>query len=147
MRGLDVHENIDVSDTKLMFGLRVCLISSDLTANKLFPFNPRATTGPPKMSLLLQVESTSALIIDPRLILVTHTDDLGGYITSNQQGKTLVQDLHKIVRRPNVTPGQVPHYTTESIPTNLVFQETFLLTHKLGTACAVEMTAESEEGS
>ena len=60
MRGLDVHENIDVSDTKLMLGLRVYFISSDLTANKLFPINPRAITGPPKMSLLLEDESTSA---------------------------------------------------------------------------------------
>ena len=83
MRGLDVHENIDVSDTKLMLGLRVCFISSDLTTNKLFPINPRTVTGPPKMSLLLEVESTSALIIEPRLILVTYTDDLGGHITSN----------------------------------------------------------------
>ena len=67
MRGLDVHENIKVSDTKLMLGLRVCFISSDLTANKVFPINPRAITGPLKMSLLLEVESTSALIIEPRL--------------------------------------------------------------------------------
>ena len=79
MRGLDVHENIVVSETKLMLGLRVCFISSDLTPNKLFPINTRAITGPPKMNLLLEVESTSALIIGPRLILVTHTDDLGGY--------------------------------------------------------------------
>ena len=118
MRGLDVHENIDVSDTKLMLGLRVCFISSDLTANKLFPINPRAVTGPPKMSLLLEVGSTSALIFEPRLIIVTYMDDLGGYITSNQQGKMLVQNLHRIVRKPNVTPGQI---------------------------CAVEMTAESDE--
>ena len=76
MIGLDIHENIDVSDTILMLGLRVCFISSDLTANKLFPINPRADTGPPKMSLLLEVESTSALIIEPRLILVIYTDDL-----------------------------------------------------------------------
>ena len=76
-------ENINVSDTKLILGLRVRFISSDLIANKLFPINPRAITGPPKMSLLLEVESMSALIIEPRLILVTHTDDLGGYITSN----------------------------------------------------------------
>ena len=81
MKGLDVHENIDVSDNKLMLGLRVCVISSDLTANKLFLINLRAVTVPPKMSLLLQVESTSSLIIEPRLILVTYTDDLGGYIT------------------------------------------------------------------
>ena len=48
MRGLDVHENIDVSDTKLMFGLQVYFISSDLPVNKLFPINPRAVMGPPK---------------------------------------------------------------------------------------------------
>ena len=125
MRGLNVHENIDVSDTKLMLGLRVCFISSDLTANKLFPINPRVVTGSPKMGLLLQVESTSALIIEPRLILVTHTDDLGGYITSNQQGMMLIQYLHRIVRRPNVTPRQIPHCTTDCIPINLVFQESF----------------------
>ena len=70
MRGLDVYQNIDVSDTKLTLGLWVCFISSNLTVNKLFPINPRAITGPPKMSLLLDVESTSALIIEPRLILV-----------------------------------------------------------------------------
>ena len=125
MRELDVHENIDVSDTKLMLFLRVCFISSDLTVNKLFPINQRAITGPPKMSLLLEIESTSALIIEPRLILVTHTDDLGGYITSNQQGKMLVQNLHRIVRRPNVMRGQIPHCTTDCIPINLVFQENF----------------------
>ena len=79
MRGMDVHENINIFDTKLMLGLRVCFISSDLTANKLFPINPRTIMGPPKMSLLLEVESMSALIIEPRLILVTHTDDLGGW--------------------------------------------------------------------
>ena len=28
MRGLDVHENIDVSDTKLMLGLRVCFLGA-----------------------------------------------------------------------------------------------------------------------
>ena len=58
--------------------------------------------GPPTMSLLHEAKSTSALIIKPKLILVPHTNDLGGYITSNQQGKMLVQYLHRIVRRPNV---------------------------------------------
>ena len=83
MRGLDIHQNTDVSDTKLMLGIRVCFISSDLTANKLFPINPRAVTGPPKISLLPEVDSTSALIIEPRLILVRYTDDLGGMLAQN----------------------------------------------------------------
>ena len=97
MRGLDIHENIGVSDIKLMLGLRVCFISSDMTANKLFPINPRAVTGPPNMSLLLEVNSTSALIIEPGLILVAYMDDLGGYITSNQKGKMLIQNPHRII--------------------------------------------------
>ena len=75
MRGLDVHESINVSDTKLMLGLRVYFISSDFTANKLFPINPGAIMGLPKMSLLLKVKSTSAKIIEPRLILVKYTDE------------------------------------------------------------------------
>ena len=43
---------IPVSGIKLMLGLRVGFISSHLTADKLFPVNPRVNTGPPKMSLL-----------------------------------------------------------------------------------------------
>ena len=74
--------------------------------DKLFPVNPRAITGSPKMSLLLEAKSMPALIIEPRFILVMHTDDLGWwYITSNQQGKMFVQNLNRIVSRPNVTPG------------------------------------------
>ena len=123
MRGLNVHKNIPVSITKLPLGLRVGFISSHLTADKLFPVNPRVITGPPKMSLLLEAKSIPALIIKPRFILVTHTDDLGWYITSNQQGKMFVQNLNRIVRKPNVTPRQFPYCTTDSIPIQLMFQE------------------------
>ena len=45
MSWLDVHENIDVSDTKLMLSLQVRFISSDFTANKLFPINPESDHG------------------------------------------------------------------------------------------------------
>ena len=48
-----------------------------MTADKLYPVNPRAITGPPKMRILLEAKSIPALIIKPRLILVSHTDDLG----------------------------------------------------------------------
>ena len=74
-----------------MLVLRVGSIRSHLTADKHFPVNQRAITCSPKMSLLLEVKSTPALIIKPTLILVTHTDDLGWYITSNQQGLVLNQ--------------------------------------------------------
>ena len=121
MRGLNVHKNIPVSITKLTLGF----ISSHLTVDKLFPVNPRAITCPPKMSLLLEAKSMPALIIKPRLIIVTHTDDLGWYITSNQQGKMFVQNLNRIVGKPNVTPRQFPYYTTDSIPIDLMFQENF----------------------
>ena len=126
MRGLNVHKNIRVSVTKLMLSLQVGFISSHLTVDKLFPVNPRAITGPPKMSLLLEAKSISAWIIKPRLIVVSHTDDLGWYITSNQQGKMFAQNLNRIVRKPkNVTLRMFPYCTTDSIPIDLMFQENF----------------------
>ena len=121
MRGLNVHKNIPVSITKLMLGLRVGFISSHLIAGKLFP---RVITGPPKMA-----KSMPALIIKPMFILVTHTDDLGWYITSNQQGKMFVQNLNRIARKPNVMPRQVPYCTKDSIPIHLVFQEKLSNSH------------------
>ena len=76
-------KNIPVSGTKLTLGLRVGFIGSHLTADKLFSVNPRAITGPPKMSVLLEAKSMPALIIKPKLILLAHTDDLGWNKTSN----------------------------------------------------------------
>ena len=77
MWGLDIHKNIPVSVTKLKLGFLVGFSSSHLTANKLFPVKGRAITGPPNVSLLLEAQSVPALIIKPRLILFTHTEDLG----------------------------------------------------------------------
>ena len=75
MRGLNVHKNVPVSVTKLMLSVRVGFISSHMTVDKLFPVNPRAIMGPPNMSLLLEAKCMPALIIKPRLILVSHMDD------------------------------------------------------------------------
>ena len=86
------------------------------------------------MSLLLDAKIMPALIIKPRFILVTHTDDLGWYIMSNQLGNMFVQNLNRIVGKPNVTPRQFPYCTTDSIPIELMFQENFLLTYKFGPA-------------
>ena len=141
MRGLDVYQNLDVSDTKLMLCPRVCFNSSDLTVNKLFPINPRAVTGPPKMSLLLEVESTSAFIIEPRLILVTYKDDARSTSKERYSFKTstgLSEDQMLRQGRSRMAPQTLFRLTW-------CFRKTFLLTHKLGTACAVEMTAESDE--
>ena len=125
MRGLDIHKNSPVSVTKLTLSLQLGFISSHLTANKLFPVNPRAITGPPKMSLLLETKSMPALIIKPMLILVTHTDYLGWNITSNQQGQMFVQNLNRIVSKANVTPGQILYCTTDCVPVDLMFEENF----------------------
>ena len=125
MRGLDIRKNIPVSITKLTLGLRVGFISSYLIADKLFPVNPRAITGLLNMSLLLEAKSINASIIKPRLILVSHTDDLGWYITSNRQGKMFVQNLNRIIRKPNVTSRQFSCCTTDSIIIDLMFQENF----------------------
>ena len=76
---------------ELTLGLRVGFISSHLTADKLLKISKRATTGSPKMSHPLEVKSTPASIIKSKLLLVSDTDDLGRYITSNQQREILVQ--------------------------------------------------------
>ena len=125
MRGLDIHMNSPVSVTKLTLILWVGFISSDVTADKLFPVNPSAIAGPPKMNLLLEAKRMPALIIKPGLILVTHTDDLGWFITSNQQGKMFVQNLNRIVCKPNVMPGQILYCTADCIPVDLMFQGNF----------------------
>ena len=91
MRGLDIHKDSPVSVAKLTLGLLVGSISSLLTADKLFPVNPRVITGRPKMSLLLEAKSMPALIIKPMLILVKHTDDLGGLVHNVQPAGT---DVH-----------------------------------------------------
>ena len=77
------------------------------------------------MSLLLEIKSMLALIIKPRLILLMHTDDLGWYITSNQQEQMFIQNLNRIVSEPNITPGQILYRTTDCIPVDLMFQENF----------------------
>ena len=125
MRGLGIHKNILVSGTKLKLGLRVGFISSHLTADKLFPVNPRAITGPPKMSPLLEAKSMPALIIKPRLTPVPRMNDLSSNKTSNQHQQIFIQNLNRIASRPNVTPGQIMHCTTNCIPINLMFKENF----------------------
>ena len=72
--------------------------------------------GSPKMSLLLQAKSMPATIFKPRLILVTYTDDLGWYITSNRHGQIFFRNLIRIVIKLNVTSWQIPHCTTDRIP-------------------------------
>ena len=56
------------------------------------------------MGFQLKVKSALALITKTMCILIAHTDDLGRYITSNQQGQELIQNLNRIVSGPNVTP-------------------------------------------
>ena len=125
MRGMNIHKNIPVSIFKLPLGLRVGFIGSHLTVDKLFPVNPKAVMGPPKMSLLLEAKSMLILVIKARLILVTHMDDLGWYIKSNQQGQKFIQNLNRIVSKPNVSPAQILYCTTHSIPIDLTFHENF----------------------
>ena len=70
MRGLFISKNIPVSVPKPPLSLRVGFISSHLTAVKLFPVITRAISGPPNMSLLLEVISMPVLIVKPRLNLL-----------------------------------------------------------------------------
>ena len=125
MRELDIHKNIPVSVTKLTLGLRVGFISSHLTADKLFPVNPKAITGPPKMGLLLYAKSTPALIIKPSVIIVARTDNLRWYITSNLQRQMFFQNLNRIVSKPNVMPEQILYCITDCISVDQMYQENF----------------------
>ena len=125
MRTLGIHKNIPVSGTKLTLALPVGFISSHLTADKLFPVNPRAILTPPKMSLLIDAKSMPSLIIKPRLILCAHTDNFGWNKTSNQQQQMLMQNLNRIVSRPNVTTGHILDCITNCISINLMFMENF----------------------
>ena len=118
MRGLAIH-NSPVSVTKPMLGLLVGFIGFNLTANKLLTVNPRVIMGPPKMCLLLEAKTIPAFIIRPRLILVTHKNDLGWYIMSNQQGQMSIQNLERIVSKPNVMPGKILYCTIDCIPIDL----------------------------
>ena len=81
MRGPGVHKNIYDGGTKLWLILRVGFISSHFTVSYLFPVNPRAITGAPKMNLQLVVKSPHALIIKPRLVHVVHMYDLCTWMT------------------------------------------------------------------
>ena len=114
--------------------------------DKLFPVNQRAITSLPNMSLLLEVISTPALIIKPRLILVVRTDNLGWYITSKQQGladacSQLQQDCQQTKCYAWVDP--VLHHTL--IQLTWWLRKTFSLIHKFRTAWAIEMTPDREE--
>ena len=102
-------------------------LSSHLNADKHFPVNPKAITGPLKMSILLEAKSTPTLIIKPWLILVAHTDDLGWYITSNQHWQ-------KLVKKKRLSAIQMLRQGRSCIAPQTVFQltwcctKTFLLT-------------------
>ena len=78
------------------------------------------------MSLVLVANSTPALIIKPRLVHVTHTDDLGWYVTCNRQQQMFIHNSGTIVSKPNVTPEQILYCTTDCIPIDLMFKEIFL---------------------
>ena len=76
MGTLSIHQNILVSDTKLMPSRGINLIIPDLVMDKLIPVKSGVITTPPKMSLQLEVKLTPAVTIKLRLILVTHMDNL-----------------------------------------------------------------------
>ena len=77
MGTLGVHQNIPASDTKLTHSLVINSIGPPLVMDKLIIVNSRVITCPLEMGPMLDVEYKPAVIIKPRLILVTHTDHLG----------------------------------------------------------------------
>lgn len=65
-----------------MPGLGIYYISPPLVIDKLIPVNSRVIMRPPKMSLMIEVECTSAVIINQGLSL-SHTDHISQNKTVN----------------------------------------------------------------
>ena len=76
MGTLGVHQNIPSFDTKLTHSIGIYIIGPPLVMDKLISVNSRAIPSPSEMGPLLDVECKPAVIIEPRFILVTHTDHL-----------------------------------------------------------------------
>ena len=93
MIGLNVHKNIPASVTKLTISLRA--LTWQLTNSSQLTLEGEPPAWGQKHACIdacidhhHQCCPTKRL---KRLIHVSHTDDLGWYITSNQQGKMFVQ--------------------------------------------------------
>ena len=69
MLTLGVDQNIHTTNTKLMPSLGIYFISPSLVMDKLIPVNSREITSPPKMSLLLEVERTPAILINMLIVM------------------------------------------------------------------------------
>ena len=113
--------------------------------NKLIPVNSREITRPPNMSLLLEVDLKPTVIIKSQLILVSRKYDFSLNKSFDWQrqmqfntwtGLSAIQMLYQSRSR-------------ISLQTAVQFRNsfTFLLTHKFGTACSIEMVVESDEWS
>ena len=74
------------------------------------------------MSLLLEVERTPAVTIKPRLILVTHTDNLSRKKRSTSS-KMHIQSLKWIASTPDTSPRELTNCITDCSPINSVFQK------------------------
>ena len=121
MRRLAIHKNIPAGTLIRTLNFRVGFIISHKTADKLFPVNPRAITGPSKISILLKDKSTPAFIIKPRLILFGHTDDIRWYIRPTSMDRCSIKP--SAGQQTNVTPMQILYCTTNCIPIDLMLQE------------------------
>ena len=91
MRGLGIHKNIPVSDTKLTLGLRVGVISTRLTEDKFFSINPRQQSrASTEDESPAWTKITTELIIKPRLILIVHTDDIDDILIVHKDDKLII---------------------------------------------------------
>ena len=97
------------------------------------------------MSLLLEVENTPTLIIKPSLVPDVHTDDLGWYITSNQQGQMFIQNLAGLSADKMVRQGRFCIVPQTALQLTWCYRKTLELLHKFGIACVIEMTSDRTE--
>ena len=115
-----------------------------MAANRLFPVNPRAITGPPKISLALG-QKHAAVIIKSRLILAVQTKTTVG------TSRLTSRDRFSFKTSTGLSADQILRHGRSCIAPQTVFQltwcfrKTFLLTHRFGPVYAIEMNTYKEE--
>ena len=137
-KGMIIHENIPVSVTKLTLFLWVGFISSHLTAD----LSKVAKNTLQHIHHVMNSDHGSTEDESPAWgqkhscidhLTKAYPCSAHGWLwlvhKSNQQGQIFVKNHIRIVSKPNVTPGQIPYFTTDSIPVDLFFSGKLYYSH------------------
>ena len=123
MKRLGIHKT--VSDIKLMLATKYVGLALTQQWTNSSQLTQVLSCVYQRWACCLRQKNKPAFIIKPRLILVSHTDNLCWNIRSNQQRHMLIQNLTRNTSRPNITPGQILFYITNCIPIDFMLNENF----------------------